>query len=141
MKRNISNTSELNKAKEELERRVKVQEVEMKATYEDVKENLRLKNLMKNKFEQLAQTPEIQRTLLSTAMGMVLGFAAKRMQEVLSEQSLNRTVENILNHSINKLENRNPQSFISKGISMVRKYTPVDSPIYPFVKYRDNYLL
>jgi hypothetical protein len=96
---------------------------------------------MKNKFEQLAQTPEIQRTLLSTAMGMVLGFAAKRMSEVLSEQSLNRTVENILNNSINKLEKRDPQSLISKGITLVRKYTPVDSPIYPFVKYRDNYML
>lgn len=141
MKREITNSKELNQAMEDLQKRVKVQEVEMKATYEDVKENLRLKNLMKNKFEQLAQTPEIQRTLLSTAMGMVLGFAAKKANEILSEQSLNKAVENVLNYSIHKLENKNPGSMLSKGIALFRKYTPVDSPIYPYVRYKNTYQL
>jgi hypothetical protein len=139
MKRQITNSKELNQAMQTLQTRVKVQEAEMKADYEELKENLRLKNLMKNKFEQLAQTPEIQRTLLNTALGMVLGFAAKKATELLSEQSLNRAFENVLNHSINKLENRNPQSIVSKGISLFRKYTPVDSPIYPYVRYKNSY--
>jgi hypothetical protein len=140
MKRNITNQAELNQAMEDLQRRVKVQEIEMKTNYEEVKENLRLKNVVKNKFEQLAQTPEIQRTLLNTAMGMVLGFAAKRLSEILSEQSLNRTVENVLNHSVHKLETRNPESLVAKGISLLRKYTPRDSPIYPYVRYKNDYL-
>jgi len=141
MKRNITNSSQLAQAKSELERRVKMQEAEMKANYEQVKENLRLKNVLKNKFNQIAETPEIQRTLLNTAFGMVLGFAAKKVTEILSEQSLNRTVENVLNHSVHKLETNNPGSMISKAVSLVRKYTPKDSPIYPFVKYRDTYKL
>jgi hypothetical protein len=139
MKRQITNSTELHQAVQELERRVKVQEVEMKANYEQVKENLKLRNIMKNKFEQIAQTPEMQRTLINTAFGMVLGFAFKKVHEVLSEQSLNRTVENIMNRSLNELERSNPDSWVSKAVTLVRKYTPTDSPIYPLVKYRNNY--
>jgi hypothetical protein len=138
MKRQITNSTELQQAVQELERRVKVQEVEIKANYEQVKENLTLKNVMKNKFEQIAQTPEMQRTLINTAFGMVLGFAFKRAQEVLTEQTLNRTVENIMNRSLNELEQRNPESWVSKAVTLVRKYTPIDSPIYPLVKYRNT---
>ncbi len=141
MKRTITNSKELQQAMDDLQRRIKEQEGEIKSDYEHVKDNLRMKNVLKNKFNQLAETPEIQRTLINTALGMVLGFAAKKVTEVLSEQSLNRTVENILNHSITTLERRNPESMLSKGISLIRKYTPKDSAIYPFVRYKEPYLL
>jgi predicted nuclease with TOPRIM domain len=141
MKRTITNSKELQQAMDDLQRRVKEQEGELKANYEQVKENLRMKNVLKNKFHQLAETPEIQRTLMNTALGMVIGFTAKKVSEVLSEQSLNRTVENILNNSINQLEQRDPGSMISKGITLIRKYTPKDSPIYPFVRYKEPYVL
>ncbi len=141
MKRTITNSKELQQAMDDLQRRVKEQEGEMKANYEQVKDNLRMKNVLKNKFNQLAETPEIQRTLINTALGMVLGFAAKKVTEVLSEQSLNRTVENILNHSLTTLERKNPGSMLSKGISLIRRYTPKDSAMYPFVRYKEPYLL
>ncbi len=141
MKRTITNSKELQQAMDDLQRRIKEQEGEIKSDYEHVKDNLRMKNVLKNKFNQLAETPEIQRTLINTALGMVLGFAAKKVTEVLSEQSLNRTVENILNHSITTLERRNPESMLSKGISLIRKYTPRDSALYPFVRYKEPYLL
>lgn len=141
MKRTITNSKELKQAMDDLQRRIKEQEVEMKTDYEQVKDNLRMKNLLKNKFNQIAETPEIQRTLLNTALGMVIGFTAKKVTEVLSEQSLNRTVENILNHSLTSLERKNPGSMLSKGISLIRKYTPKDSAIYPFVRYREPYIL
>jgi hypothetical protein len=139
MKRQITNSAELHQAVQDLERRVKVQEVEIKANYEQVKENLKLKNVMKNKFEQIAQTPEMQRTLINTAFGIVLGFAFKKVQELLTEESMNRTVENIMNRSLNQLEQSNPDSWVSKAVTLVRKYTPTDSPIYPLVKYRNTY--
>ncbi len=126
---------------DDLQRRIKQQEGEMKSEYEQVKDNLRMKNMLKNKFNQIAETPEIQRTLLNTALGMVIGFTAKKVTEVLSEQSLNRTVENILNHSITSLERKNPGSILSKGISLIRKYTPTDSAIYPFVRYKEPYTI
>jgi len=141
MKRNITNSKELKQAMEDLERRIKEQEADMKLDYAKVKDNMRIKNLLQNKFSQIAETPEIQRTLINTALGMVIGYTAKKVTEVLSEQSLNRTVENILNRSLTLLERRNPGSMLSKGISLIRKYTPTDSPIYPFVRYKEPYVL
>jgi hypothetical protein len=130
---------------DELERRIKVQEGDLKLGYAEVKENLRLKNVLRNKFQQVAQTPEIQRTLINTALGMVLGYTAHRISQVLSEQSLDRTVnslhttfERAVNDGVTKLEQRNPQNFLSKVVTLLRKYTPPDSPIYPFVGYRSN---
>lgn len=139
MKRTITNSKELQQAMDDLKRKVKEQEGEMKANYEEVKDNLRMKNVLKNKFNQLAETPEIQRTLINTAFGMVLGYTAKKVTEILSEQSLNRTVESILNNSLTSIERKNPGSMLSKGITLIRKYTPKDSPIYPFVRYKEPY--
>lgn len=141
MKRTITNSKELQQAMDDLQRRVKEQEVEMKVNYEQVKDNLRMKNLLKNKFNQLAETPEIQRTLINTAIGMVIGYTAKKVTEVLSEQSLNRTVENILTSSLSSLQRKNPESKLSKVITLIRKYTPPDSPIYPFVRYKEPYVI
>jgi hypothetical protein len=134
--RNISNSAELKEAMKQLESRIQLQEVEMKRSYSEVKENLNPKRVLKNTFSYVAETPEIQRTLLNTAVGMVLGFASKKAVQLLSEESLNRTVENLVNHHVNRLEHKQPGSLLSKGISLFRKFTPPQSPIYPLVKYK-----
>lgn len=135
-KRNIKNADDLKAAINELESRVKADEFELKANYVQVKENLNPKRVLKNTFSYAAETPEIQRTLVNTAIGFVLGYASKKAAELLSEQSLNRTVENIVNHHINELENRRRGSLLSKGISLFRRFTPPNSPIYPLIRYK-----
>jgi len=135
-KRNIKNADDLKSAISELERRVKADEFELKSNYLQVKENLHPKRVIKNTFSYAAETPEIQRTLVNTAIGFILGYASKKAAELLSENSLNRTVENIVNHYVNELENRQPGSLLSKGISLFRRFTPPHSPIYPLIKYR-----
>jgi len=135
-RRKITNDDDLQAAIKELERKVKLNEEEIKDNYDQVKENLNPKRVVKNTFSYVAETPEVQRTLVNTAIGFILGYASKKAVELLSEQSLNRTVENLVNHHITKLENKDPQSLLSKGISLFRKHTPPDSPIYPLVRYR-----
>ncbi|WP_018616051.1 hypothetical protein [Segetibacter koreensis] len=135
-RRKITNDADLQAAIKELERKVKLDEEEIKDSYDEVKVNLNPKRVVKNTFSYVAETPEVQRTLVNTAIGFILGYASKKAVELLSEQSLNRTVENLVNHQITKLENKHPQSLLSKGISLFRKHTPPDSPIYPLVKYR-----
>ncbi len=131
-KRDIKNADDLKAAIKELEERVKTDELELKANYVEVKENLNPKRVMKNTFSYAAETPEIQRTLVNTAIGFILGYASKKAAELLSEKSLDKTV----NHNINELEFRNPGSLISKGISLFRKFTPPTSPLYPLIKYK-----
>lgn len=135
-KRNIKNADDLKAAINELEQKVKNEEAEIKGNYYLVKENLNPKRVVKNTFSYVAETPEIQKTLVNTVIGFMLGYASKKAVELFSEQSLNRTVENIVNHHITKLENKDPQSLLSKGITLFRKFTPPNSPIYPLIKYK-----
>jgi len=135
-KRDIKNADDLKAAINELERRVKADEFELKANYTQVKQDLHPKRVLKNTFSYVGETPEIQKTLVNTAIGFVLGYASKKAAELLSENSLNRTVENLVNHHVNELENKRPGSLLSKGISLFRRFTPPNSPIYPLIKYR-----
>lgn len=134
--RKISNAEDLRKAVSELESKVKVQELEMQDNYSQIKQNLHPKRVVKNTFSYVAETPEIQKTLVNTVIGFILGYASKKAVELLSEQVLDRTVHNLVNHQIDKIENRAPDTLLSKGISLIRQHTPHDSPIYPFVRYK-----
>ena len=134
--RKISNSEELHKAMNELETKIQVQELEIKDNYSQVKQNLQPKRVVKNTFSYVAETPEIQRTLVNTAIGFILGYASKKAVELLSEEVLDKTIHNIVNNQITKIENRQPATLLSKGISLIRKHTPHDSPIYPFVRYK-----
>lgn len=135
-KKNITNSAELKAAISELERQVKLNEEDIKNNYHEVKENLNPKRVIKNTFSYVAETPEIQRTLVNTIVGFMLGYASKKAVELLSEESLNRTFENAVNHQITKLENNAPGSLLSRSISLFRKYTPPNSPIYPLIRYK-----
>lgn len=136
LKRNIKNTADLKTAISELERRVEADEFELKSNFTQVKENLQPKRLVKNTFSYAAEIPEVQRTLVNTAVGFILGYASKKAAELLSEQSLDRTFENMVNHHVNELENKQPGSLLSKGISLFRRFTPPNSPIYPLIRYK-----
>lgn len=134
--RKISSTEDLKKAISELETKVKVQELEIQDNYQQVKQNLHPTRVVKNTFSFVGETPEIQRTLVNTVIGFILGYASKKAVELLSEDALDRTLHNVVNHQISKIENREPANLISKGISLLRKHTPHDSPFYPFVRYK-----
>jgi predicted nuclease with TOPRIM domain len=136
--KNIQNEEDLKAAINELERKVQFHKDEIKGNYQLLKHELNPKKVVKNTFSYVAETPEIQRTLVNTALGFILGYASKKAVEVLNENSLNRTVENIVSHQLTELENKNPNSLLSKGISLFRRHTPPNSPIYPLLRYRNS---
>ncbi len=132
----ISNSEDLKKAISALESKVKVDQLEIKSNYDQIKENMSPKRIVKNTFSYVGQTPEIQRTLVNTVIGFILGYASKKAVELLSEDALDRTLHNVVNHQLTRIEDRQPSTLVSKGISLIRKHTPHDSPIYPFVRYK-----
>ena len=134
--RKISNNEDLQKAISDLESKVSVQKLEIQDNYHQVKQNLHPTRVVKNTFSYVAETPEIQRTLVNTVIGFILGYASKKAVELLTEDNLDRTIHNVVNHHLTKIENRQPATLLSKGISLLRKHTPHDSPIYPFVRYK-----
>lgn len=135
-KKKITNSAELKSAITELEREVHDNEYQMKENFLQVKENLHPKRVIKNTFSYAAETPEVQRTLVNTAIGFILGYASRKATEFLTEESLNKTVEGIVSHNLTRLEDKNPDSVLSRVITLFRKHTPPSSPIYPLIKYR-----
>lgn len=135
-KSNIKNAGDLQAAIKDLEKRMQADEFELKSNFAQVKENLQPKRVIKNTFSYAAETPEIQKTLINTAIGFVLGYASKKAAELLTKESLDKTVENIVNHHLNELEFKQPGSLLSKGISLFRRFTPPTSPLYPLIKYK-----
>jgi hypothetical protein len=134
----IHNTEDLKQAMNALQSRIEGQEVELKVGYSQVKENLQPKRVAKNTFSYLAETPEIQKTLVNTVIGFILGYASKKAVALMSEDLLDRTVQNLVSHQMTKLEQKQPNSLLAKGITLFRKHTPADSPIYPFVQYNNK---
>jgi predicted nuclease with TOPRIM domain len=134
--RKISNITDVHAAIKELELKTKVQETELKSQIADVRYQLEPKRVLRNTFSYLAETPEIQKIMVNTAIGFIVGFASKKAAQFVREESLNRSIENIVNDQLTKLENKEPGGFISKAIALFRTYTPPTSPIYPLIRYR-----
>src|SRR5438128_12515574 len=108
--RKITNTEDLQKAINELESKVKVQELELKDNYSQVKHNMSPKRVAKNTFSYLGETPEIQKTLINTVIGFILVYASKKAVELLSENALHRSIHNIENNQIDYLDIKQPDS-------------------------------
>jgi hypothetical protein len=131
----VKNSEELLKAINELELKIHVQEAQMKDHAMAIKEDLQPKNVIKNSFSYMAETPEIQRTLVNTVIGFAMGYAFKKAQDMMNEQTLDRLVHNVVDAGITKLEQRAPQSLVSKTITLLRKHTPAESPLYSFLHH------
>ncbi len=133
----ISNSDQLRIRMLELELKMRDQEAQIRKNYGALKENLQPNNLMKNSFSYLAETPGLKKTLINTTIGFIIGYASKKAGELLTERSISSTLEKLTQHQLDKWENKEPRDLISTGISLIRKFTPSDSPIYPFVKYNE----
>jgi hypothetical protein len=137
-KHQVKNSAELLQAINELELKVHVQEAEMKDRALVIKENLQPKNVIKNTFSYMAETPEVQRTLVNTVIGFAMGYAFKKAQDLMNEQSLDKLVHNVVDAGLTKLEERNRQGLVSQTITLLRKHTPTDSPLYTFLHYKNE---
>ncbi len=129
----IRSQEELRKAIDLLERKKNVQELELKSDFEQVKEAFRPQNLVRNTFSRFAEIPEVKKTIISTVIGLGLGYFSKKVKDVMSEESLDNLVNSVVNTELNKLERRNPESFVNKAISYYRSHLKRDSPLYPFI--------
>lgn len=134
----INTQDELRRAIADLERKKSVQELEMKSDFEQVKHAMKPVNLVRNTFSQFAEIPEVRRTLISTVVGFGMGYVAKKAKDVLSEESMDNMVSTLVHTQMSKLENKNPDSFLTKAVTYFRKNLKEESPLYPFIGYRNR---
>ena len=131
----ISNQKDLHSAIDQLKKKIAGSEMNIEINVGEIKEGLKPNHLFRNTFSYLSETPELKKILINTAIGFTIGYLSKKSAVAINEFSINRLAENFIHHHIARLENKNPDSWLSKGIQLVRKYTPPSSPIYAFVKY------
>lgn len=134
----INTQDELRRAIADLERKKSVLELEMKSDLEQVKHAMKPVNLVRNTFSQFAEIPEVRRTLISTVVGFGMGYVAKKAKDVLSEESMDNMVSTLVHTQMSKLENKNPDSFLTKAVTYFRKNLKEESPLYPFIGYRNR---
>ena len=134
----INTQDELRRAIADLERKKSVLELEMKSDLEQVKHAMKPVNLVRNTFSQFAEIPEVRRTLISTVVGFGMGYVAKKAKDVLSEESMDNMVSTLVHTQMSKLENKNPDSFLTKAVTYFRKNLKEESPLYPFIGYRNK---
>lgn len=132
----IKTLEELRQAIADLERKKSVQELEMKSNLDQVKHAMKPVNLVRNTFSRFAEIPEVRRTLISTVVGFGMGYVAKKAKDVLSEESLDNMVSTLVHTQMSKLEDKNPDSFLTKAVTYFRKNLKEESPLYPFIGYR-----
>ena len=138
MKHDVKNSKDLETAMKNLKHKIDMQEVKIKDHYEQVKENLQPKNLIKNTYSHIGESPEIQKTLLNTIVGFAIGYGFKKAKDLMNEQTLDRLGKNLIDSILTKIEDSNPQGLVSKGVKMFRQSTPVDSQLHQFVGYRNK---
>ena len=132
----IKTLEELRQAIADLERKKSVQELEMKSNLDQLKHAMKPVNLVRNTFSRFAEIPEVRRTLISTVVGFGMGYVAKKAKDVLSEESLDNMVSTLVHTQMSKLEDKNPDSFLTKAVTYFRKNLKEESPLYPFIGYR-----
>ena len=135
----IKTQEELRKRIADLEVKKNMQQMVIKGQFEQVKVAVQPVNLVRNTFSRFAAIPEVRKTLIDTIVGFGMGYVAMKAQKVLSEESLDHLVGNVVSNQLTKLENKNPESMVSKSVSYVRAMIKKDSPLYPFLGYKSTY--
>ena len=117
----ISNAEELKQAIATLETRKTAQEGVLKDQFQLSKTALKPQNVLRNTFHKVAEIPEVRRTMINTIIGFGLGFFSKKAAQLMSEESLNHMVTNLVDFSADKVVQKNPDSLLSKGIHFARQ--------------------
>lgn len=131
----INNQYDLNNAIETLQRKIAGKEMQVEANIAEIKSGLQPKNLLRNTFSSLVETPELKKILLNTAIGFAVGFLTKKTTEIINKSSATRFAENFINKQVNTLEEKFENNIIGNIVKFIRKYTPQNSPLFPFLKY------
>lgn len=127
----------LRRAIADLEKKKTMQEMVIRGQIDQVKVAAKPVNIVRNTFSRFAEIPEVRKTVVNTIIGFGLGYIANKATKVMSEESLDGIVGNLINSQVSKIEQNDPDSFISKSLSYFRKNIKSESPLYPFLGYRE----
>ena len=117
----ITTSAELKAAILELEKKKEIQKLTIKGQAHQAKQALNPVHFIKNTFSRVAETPEIKKILIGSIIGIGLGYIFKKVTTALQEEKLDNMVNKLVGHGMDKVVERNPNSLLSKAVSLTRQ--------------------
>jgi hypothetical protein len=117
----ISTSAELKAAIAELEKKREIQQLTIKGQIAQTKEALNPVHLIKNTFSHVAETPEIKKTLISTIIGIGIGYLSNKAVAFLKEDKLDRMIHNFIDQGLDKIEQKKPNGLLAQAVSLTRQ--------------------
>jgi hypothetical protein len=117
----ISTSAELKAAIAELQKKKEIQQLTIKGQVAQTKQALKPSHLLKNTYSYIAETPEIKRTLISTLIGIGIGYFSKKATAALQEDKLDRMINNFVDKGLDQVVQNNPNALLSKAVSLTRQ--------------------
>jgi CRISPR/Cas system CSM-associated protein Csm5 (group 7 of RAMP superfamily) len=118
----ISTSAELKAAIADLEKKREIQQLTIKGQLAQTKEALNPVKLVKNTFSHVAEIPEVRKTLVSTIIGIGIGYLSNKVSALLNdEEKLDRMVNNFVDQGIERVQQQKPNGFLSQALSLTRQ--------------------
>ncbi len=116
----ITTAAELKEAISDLEKKREIQQLTIKGQFKQTKQALNPVHLVKNTFSHLAETPEIKKTLISTVIGIGLGYLTKKIVTALREDKLDKMMSNFVDRGLDRVSQNKPNGLLAKAVQLTR---------------------
>ncbi|MDP1744580.1 MAG: hypothetical protein Q8L90_03320 [Bacteroidota bacterium] len=93
----------------------------LKEEFHTTYENLKPVNIIKNKFKDLAATPNLQSTVVNSVIGLATGFIAKKVFIGTSHNPITKILGIILEIAVANKVSKNADGIKSAGSSILKK--------------------
>lgn len=93
----------------------------LKEEFHTTYENLKPINIIKNKFKDLASTPNLQSTVVNSVIGLATGFVAKKVFVGGSHNPITKLLGIILEIAVASKVSKNADGIKSAGSSILKK--------------------
>ncbi|HEX8331414.1 MAG TPA: hypothetical protein VF622_02260 [Segetibacter sp.] len=118
----INTSAELKAAIADLEKKREIQQLTIKGQFAQTKEALNPVNLVKNTFSHVAEIPEVKKTLVSTIIGIGIGYLSNKVSALLNdEEKLDRMVNSFIDQGIDRVQQQKPNGFLAQAVSLTRQ--------------------
>ncbi|PKP00337.1 MAG: hypothetical protein CVU13_02190 [Bacteroidetes bacterium HGW-Bacteroidetes-8] len=113
--KNINSKSDLDRTIYALTQLQSAQEVLLKAQFERSLESLKPVNIIKNTFNDMANSPDLLKSILSTSLGFVSGFVTKKIFVGLSNNPFRKFLGHIIQIGVTTVISTNPDAVKTLG--------------------------
>jgi uncharacterized protein (UPF0335 family) len=105
---------------EKLEKQRKEEGQQIKEVFQDIKSNLSPANIVKNTIQEVKEIPNLKKDVVKAALGLTVGFLAKKVLIRSSLNPLRRIAGNALEVMIAGYITKHPQKFRSLAVGAMR---------------------